>query len=60
MTLETPPPPPGRHQASSLNVPSPSSASTALQIRSCASLIMRSNCPRILRLQRQLSKASNY
>ena len=49
MTLDTPPPPPGRHQASSLNLPSPSSASTAAQISFCASLILRSKRPRILR-----------
>ena len=48
MTLDTPPPPPGRHQASSLNLPSPSSASTAAQISFCASLILRSKRPRIL------------
>ena len=54
MTLDTPPPPPGRHQASSLNLPSPSSASTAAQIWFCASLILRSNRPRILHAERRL------
>lgn len=48
MTRETPPPPPGRHQASSQNLPSPSSASTAAQMAFCASRILRSKRPRIL------------
>ena len=54
MTLETPPPPPGLHQASSRNLPSPSSASTAAQIWFCASLIRRSKRPRILHAVHQV------
>ena len=51
-TLETPPPPPGRVQASSWNLP-PSRASTSAQRLFWACLIMASKRPRMLRAKRR-------